>query len=111
MFKEYREATNEMEANLAIRIMRKKIETMQENLGILEQPYHERMKVAAKEITIAVLEQQKSVTLFNIEAKYSKASGRPKWKSVAMEFDPSEELIKRFTGMGKPSVSIKILKD
>ena len=111
MFKEYREAYEAMEADPAVRRARKAVEDYQTSLKKLEAPYCQRMAEAKEKIVAAVLPGKKSVTLFGIYARFSKGSPSRSWKSIAMTFKPSEELIGKHTKPGKPKVTVKIVED
>lgn len=109
MFKEYRKAHDEMENNSAIADLREALNQAQEALAQAEKPYRERIAKAADEIKATVLEQGKSVTLFDVEASYKKGRRSTSWKKIAEEMNPPESIISRHTKYGNPSVSVKVL--
>jgi len=111
MFQEYREVHDAMEADPAVLRARKAIEEYRASLKKLEEPYRERMAEAREKIVGAVLLGKKSVTLFGIYARFSKGSPSRSWKSIAMTFKPSEELIGEHTKPGKPSVKVTVVED
>ncbi len=108
MFKLYRQAHDEMEADSAIQETRTAITLYQENLKVLEAPYRERMAKAKITIISLVLEWGNTIVRDGIRATYKKGRKSPSWKSIAMALKPSQELIMQFTKTGKPSVSVSI---
>ena len=108
MFKDYKDAYDQMEANLDIKINRKAIAFYQERVAELEKPYRDRMATAATAITAAVLETKKTTTLFGVIAKFAKGRKSVSWKSVAQAFRVSDKFVLQYTNFGKPKVTIKI---
>ena len=109
MFEEYRKSYDEMESDPTVVELRQTLDQVQEALRTAEASYRERMAEAEEEIKRAVLEQQKSVTLFNVVASFSKGRKSTSWMKVAQELNPPESLVLQHTKIGQPSVSIKVL--
>ena len=108
MFKQYRQAYDEMETNEEIQATRNAIQLYQAKLTELEMPYRDRMKEAAAAITAAVLETGKTTTLFGVVARFFKGRTSVSWKAVANALNPPDELIERYTRTGQPRVQIAI---
>jgi len=108
-FEEYRIAYDAMEADPAILKARKALADYQASLIEIERPYRDRMCEAAVGITALTLSEQKSITLFGVEARYTKGRETVSWKSVAQDLNPPEELIGKYTKTGEPSVNIKVV--
>ena len=116
MFKEYREAYDEMQADPRIirgqdivSALELQLANQREQLSAMEAPYRARMDKAAKEITAAVMGQKQTVLLHGVEAKYSAGKKSTSWKSVAVELSATPELIKKFTTDPTPSVNIEVI--
>jgi len=115
MFKEYRQAYDEMMSDPQIDALLDKIAGIKAELdhaafelSEFEAPYRARMDKAAEEITAAVIGQKQTVLLHGVEAKYSAGKRSTSWKSVAVELNATPELIKKFTTDPTPSVNIKV---
>jgi len=108
IFKDYGEAHDAMERDAAVQSTRNLILGYQKSLEKLEAPYRQRMAVAETNIIQAVLQTQKTTTLFGVVAKFFKGRKSVSWKSVAQVFKPSERLVAEFTTVGKPKVKVQI---
>jgi len=109
MFKQYREAYDEMQADTKVLDVRERIEELQDQLRELESPYRERMAAAEKAIVEAVLAQKQTTTLFNIKASYTTGKRSTSWKSVATEMKAPDDVIEKYTKIGDPFVKIEVL--
>ena len=109
MFRDYRQAYDEMEANQEIQITRQVIISTKERLAELEKPYRDRIAQAQEEITKAVLQSKKTTTLFGVIAKFFKPRRSTAWKSVAQAMDPPQDLIDKFTKYGEPRVQVSVV--
>ena len=108
-FEEYRKAYDQMAADLEVAAAWDAIVEAQKRHGELCQPYQERMKAAEEHIRGLVLEEGKSVTLHNVEARYTKGRASTSWKSVAEEIAAPADIIAKHTKDGDPSVSVRAL--
>ncbi len=108
MFKVYRQAHDQMEADPAVKRARKAIFEYQQSLQKLEAPYRERMDEAKITIVSLVMEWGSTVVRDGVRATFKKGRKSPSWKSIAMSLKPPQELIMQFTKTGKPSVSVSI---
>jgi hypothetical protein len=107
-FKDYREAIDAMMADDDLRTLNKTLEVIMDGIEQAEAPYRDRLRKAEEGIHAVTLDQQRTIILHNIEAKYSKPRKSTSWKGVAMSFNPSDELIEEHSKVGSPSVSIKV---
>lgn len=108
-FEEYRKAYDEMENDPKVQDLRAAMNNLSGDLHEAEIEYRLRMEAAEKKIKEAVLEQGNSVTLHDVEAKYTKGRRSTSWKNVAVACDPPQELIDEHTKTGNPSVSVRPL--
>jgi hypothetical protein len=115
-FLEYRNAHDEMEKDEAVAAAWDRVVAIQKSEADARADhdaaclkYRERMNLAAEEIRGAVLEQAKSVTLHNVEAKYTKGRVSVSWKSVADEVGAPPEIIAKHSKEGDPTVAIRSL--
>jgi len=111
VFEEYRKAYDSMEGDPAVLRARHAIEQYQASLESLEAPYREKMAEAGDRIIEAVLPLRESVTLCGIYARYTKGRSSTSWKSVATVMKAPQELVDEHTTVGKPSVSVAIVKE
>ena len=108
-FLEFRKAHDEMGADPNIAAMWDAVVAAQKAHADACAPYEQRMAEARDAIAAAVLEQGKSVTLHNVEARYTKGRSSTAWKSVAEEVGAPPEVVAKHTKEGSPSVSVKAL--
>lgn len=116
MFTEYRNVYNAMGndkhiKNLHLEIVEaeRDLHELQAELAKAEAPYREALKEAEARITKIVLAEGHSVTLFGVEAKYAAGRRSTAWKSVAGELNPPTELVEKYTTVGDPSVTVRVL--
>ena len=107
-FFEYRLAHDEMVDDGAVEGLRNTLKITRDALAKIEAPYRERMMRAEEGIKETVLDQQRTVALHGVEATYTKPRKTVKWKAVAQEYSPPDELIEEHTTVGHPSVRIKV---
>ncbi|MCJ7528834.1 MAG: hypothetical protein MUO37_12190 [Methyloceanibacter sp.] len=108
-FQEYRFAHDELEADREVAALWDAVVEAQRKHDLACIPYRERMSAAEAVIIGAVLEQGKSVTLHNIEARYMKGRSSTSWKSVAEEIGAPPEIVAKHTKEGEPSVMVRAL--
>lgn len=108
MFKDFREAYDAMEKDVAVQQTRHIIIGYQKSLEKLEAPYREQMAAAESNIIEAVLKTRKTTTLFGVVAKFFKGRTTCSWKSVALALNPPKGLVEKFTNVGKPKVQVQI---
>ncbi|MFH1485599.1 MAG: hypothetical protein ABIH46_05985 [Chloroflexota bacterium] len=107
-FKAYRLAYDAMEADPIVLTARAILKIDQAAVGNAEAVYREAMTEHGQQITAAVLENGKSVTMHDVEAKYTKGRVTPSWKSIASLWMPSDKLVAEHSTVGKPSVSVRV---
>jgi len=115
-FESYRKAYDEMETDPAVLaareqadVLRAKMMEVDELISDAEKPYRERMAEAEAQIVDAVMSQGESVTLHNVQARYTKGRSSVSWKKVAEACNPPAEVVEQHTKVGKPRVSVSVL--
>lgn len=108
-FLAYRQAHDELDADPNVTTLSLELERARLAWEDARKPYLDRMREAEEVIRGAVLEQGKSVTLHNVEARYSKGRASTSWKSVADEVGAPPEIVAKHTKEGEPSVSVRLL--
>lgn len=107
-FADYAVAYWAMQDDPLVRFIKLQVAELNNALEQAEYSYKLSMADFGKDIEAVVLELGQTVEVAGVTAKYTKGIARPSWKSVAMTFEPSRELIDEHTKVGKPSVRIKI---